>query len=96
MRSKYIGIYLLLLTVCCCAALAACGASTQLVAATTSDGTQYPYCLEVSYPVLTFKGDVLFCGTLAQVQAEQAKAQALHPEATSTIVRQLPVEDTRK
>ena len=93
MLSKYVGIYLLLLTVCCCAALAACGSTTKLVAATTTSGHTYPYCLEVTYPVLSLEADVVFCGTIAAVQQEQSNLVQLYPQAKTSIVAGAPADN---
>jgi hypothetical protein len=68
-------------------ALTSCGASTQLVAATTSSGHQYPYCLEVTYPVLSLQANVVFCGTVEAVQTESARLAKLYPRAKLAIVR---------
>jgi starvation-inducible outer membrane lipoprotein len=76
--------------------LAGCGASTQLVAATTTSGHQYPYCLEVTYPVLSLQADVVFCGTITAVQSEQAHLSKLYPQAKLAVVKGLPVEIERK
>lgn len=67
--------------------LNACGASTQLVAATTSSGHSYPYCLEVTYPVLALQANVVFCGTVEAVQTEQAHLAKLYPQAKFAIVK---------
>jgi len=61
---------------------------TQLVAATASNGDQFPYCLEVTFHVQPLQADTLFCAGLSTIQAEQAKQSALHPENTYTIVEQ--------
>lgn len=96
MKTKLVDIYLLLLAVCCCAAFAACGASTQLVAATTTTGHTYPYCLEVTYPVLALQADVVFCGTIGAVQSEQANVAKLYPQAKLAIVKGASLELDRK
>jgi len=67
--------------------LSGCGASTQLVAATTSSGHSYPYCLEVTYPVLDLQANVVFCGTVEAVQTEQAHLAKLYPQAKFAIVK---------
>ena len=64
---------------------------TQLVAATASNGDQFPYCLEVTFHVQPLQADTLFCAGLSTIQAEQAKQSALHPENTYTIVEQRKV-----
>ena len=77
-------------------ALTGCGASTQLVAATTTSGHTYPYCLEVTYPVLSLQADVVFCGTIESVQNEQVTMQQLYPQAKLAIIKGLPVEQVRR
>jgi len=63
-------------------------ASTQLVAATASNGDQFPYCLEVTFKLNPLQANTLFCAGLSEVQTEQAKQAALHPENTYSIVAQ--------
>lgn len=63
-------------------------AHVAMVAATTSSGHVYEYCLEVTQVVGT---DTLFCGSLTQVQAQQQEQKKLHPESTYSIVPAGPV-----
>jgi hypothetical protein len=70
--------------------LAGCS-STQLVAATASNGDQFPYCLEQTFKLNPLQADTLFCAGLSTIQTEQAKQSALHPENTYTIVEQRKV-----
>ena len=63
-------------------------AHVAMVAATTSSGHVYEYCLEVTQVVGT---DTLFCGSLTQVQAQQQEQKKLHPENTYSIVPAGPV-----
>ncbi len=67
--------------------LAGC-AHVAMVAATTSSGHVYEYCLEVTQAVGT---DTLFCGSLTQVQAQQQEQKKLHPESIYSIVPAGPV-----
>ena len=64
---------------------------TQLVSATASNGDQFPYCLEVTFKLNPLQADTLFCAGLSDVQKEQSKQAALHPENTYTIVEQRKV-----
>ena len=66
-------------------AMTACG-HTQLVAATTSTGHNYQYCLEVTYPVYVATADALFCGGLDQVTAQKAALEKACPAKTYTII----------
>jgi hypothetical protein len=63
-------------------------ASNQLVSATASNGDQFPYCLEARFKLNPLQADTLFCAGLSEIQAEQVKQAALHPDATYTIVAQ--------
>ena len=63
-------------------------AGTQLVSATASNGDQFPYCLEAKFKLNPLQADTLFCAGLSEVQAEQVKQAALHPDTTYTIVAQ--------
>jgi len=67
--------------------LAGCS-SPQLVAATASNGDQFPYCLEVKFKLNPLQADTLFCAGLSDVQKERAKQTALHPENTYSVVAQ--------
>ena len=77
---------LLALTLFCLTA-SAC-AHVAMVAATTSSGHVYEYCLEVTQVVGT---NTLFCGSLTEMQARQQEQKKLHPESTYSIVPAGPV-----
>jgi hypothetical protein len=64
------------------AALNGCG-HTALVAATTSSGHTYQYCLEVTDVIKT---DTLFCAALATVESEKARLEKECPTKTFAIV----------
>ena len=82
--TKIVGVLL----VCCLAFTATACAHVAMVAATTSSGHVYEYCLEVTQVVGT---DTLFCGSLTQAQAAQQEQKKLHPENTYSIVPAGPV-----
>lgn len=66
-------------------------ASTQFVSATASNGDQFPYCLEAKFKLNPLQADTLFCAGLSEIQAEQIKQSALHPDVTYTVVKQSQV-----
>jgi hypothetical protein len=70
--------------------LPACG-GVQLVAATDSTGDTFPYCLKATFKLNPFQAKTLFCAGLSEVQAEQQRQQALHPDVTYSIVEQKKV-----
>jgi hypothetical protein len=65
----------------------ACGASVGFVAATSSDGDKWPYCIRIDEPLFSTVASEMFCGKdSALVQARANERMAMHTSAAKMTV----------
>lgn len=70
------------LILACLALVTGCGASTQVTAATAANGDQFPFCFEVSQPLLSFRANLMICASTAMaLEDRKVEAMKLYPGA---------------
>lgn len=74
-------------------ALSGCGAAVQLTSATSADGKQWAYCVEVTEPILSTTASSMLCAMdSALLQQLQTQYTAQHPTATFGAVQKVPAK----